>query len=341
MNEMISLENVTKTTTLSVQVNPVAVKYDFTASCTNGTISPTSGQVSEGGSQVFVVTPNENYKMPTQVTCTGGTVSISGNQVTVSSVTGDVTLSVECVALVVYNITGAITNGGLTGATTILEGSGATVTINPTSGYDYPTEVSVSGATASYLATSGVVTLNNPTNDVVITATCPKAETGNWFSNILASDNTAHTTWTNLNTASIQSSTSLKYQATSAAVMQGKTITKIATQNPTTAGIYIDFYTADDVSGGKLTNLSAKLATVNLDGDGNVGEYTLQTSVAVPTGKTLVLWVSGQFGAKVQASWATAGSIYYSFNSGPSENMNLSIDLQWAAFDFYLVSEEE
>lgn len=336
-----TLDNVTKTTSISVQVNPETIKYNFTASCTNGTISPTSGQVSEGGSQIFVVTPSQNYKMPTQVTCTGGTASISGNQVTVSSVTGEVTLSVACVALVVYNITGVITNGGLTGATTILEGSGATVTINPTSGYDYPTEVSVTGATASYLTTSGVVTLNNPTDNVVITATCPKAAAGNWFSNILASDNTAHNTWINLQTAGITNSTSLRYQTASAAVMQGKTITKIALENPSVTGLYVDFYTADDTTNNKITNLSGKLETINLQSDGNVQEYTLSNPIAVPSGKTLVMYVSGAFYAKVGATWATIGSILYSFGSEPSEDMTLGSGINWSAFDFYLVSEEE
>lgn len=338
-----ALDDVTKTTTLTVQINPVTVKYNFTASCTNGTISPTSGQVSEGGSQTFVVTPSQNYKMPTQVTCTGGTASISGNQITVSSVIGDVTLSVECIALIVYNITGSITNGSLTGATTILEDSGATVTVNPTSGYSYPTEVNVVGATASYLATSGVVTLNNPTSDVVITATCPEqpVEIGNWFSNILASDDTAHEAWMNLKTADITNPTSLRYQTAGATVMQGKTISKIALQNPTTTGLYIDFYTADDVSNNNVTNLSVKLETINLQSDGNVQEYILSNPIAIPNGKTLVMYVSGRFAAKVAATWATLGSIYYSFGSEPSEGQTLSNSLGWSAFDFYLESEGE
>lgn len=334
-----TLDNVTKTTTLSVQVNPVSVKYNFTASCTNGVISPTSGQVSEGGSQEFTITLSQGYKMPSQVTCTGGTATISGNKVTVFSVTGDVTLSVACEALASYTITGSITNGELTGATTILEGSGATVTINPISGYDYPTEVSITGATASYLVTSGVVTLNSPTANVVITATCPKAATGNWFSNILASDNTAHNTWKNLSVEPIMNSTSLKYQTTSAAVMQGKTISKIALQNPNVTGLYIDFYTANDVQNdNNITNLSEKLATVSLNSDGNTEEYTLQTSVSIPSGKTLVMYISGAFDAKIGAAWAKTGAINYRFGAEPSEGQILGGTIKWSAFDFYIES---
>lgn len=335
-----TLDNITKTTTLSVQVNPVSVKYNFTASCTNGVISPTSGQVSEGGSQEFTITLSQGYKMPSQVTCTGGTATISGNKVTVFSVTGDVTLSVACEALASYTITGSITNGELTGATTILEGSGATVTINPTSGYDYPTEVNVTGATASYLATSGVVTLNNPTSDVIITAICPKAKVGNWFSNILASDNTAHNTWKSLNAADISFPTSLRYKTASAAVMQGKTISKIALQNPTTTGLYLEFYIADDVQNNKITNLSEKLETINLNSDGNTEEYTLTIPIAVPAGKTLVMYVSGQFNAKSGASWQDVGSIYYVFNAEPSEGITLTNAIAWSAFDFFISKEE-
>ena len=123
--------------------------------------------------------------------------------------------------------------------------------------------------------------------------------------------------------------------------MQGKTISKIALQNPTTSGLYMDFYTADDVQDNKITNLSAKLTTISLNSDGNVEEYTLTNPITVPSGKTLVMYISGAFSAKVGATWATTGAILYSFGSEPSENMTLGSGINWSAFDFYLESEEE
>ena len=71
-----------------------------------------------------------------------------------------------------YNITTTVTNGTKSGDTQILSGSTASVTIAANNGYDLPENVTVTGATVSYNATTGVISLSNPTGNVTISATC-------------------------------------------------------------------------------------------------------------------------------------------------------------------------
>lgn len=70
-----------------------------------------------------------------------------------------------------YDITGNITNGSIVGASKIAEYSSATVTVVAQAGYDIPSEVTVTGV-SSYEYENGVITLNNPSDDVTITGEC-------------------------------------------------------------------------------------------------------------------------------------------------------------------------
>ena len=71
-----------------------------------------------------------------------------------------------------YTITKNITNGSLSGASTLMPSTIAILTFVPDAGYTYPTSVTVTGATASYNNTTGELTLSNATGDVTVTATC-------------------------------------------------------------------------------------------------------------------------------------------------------------------------
>lgn len=78
-----------------------------------------------------------------------------------------------------YAINQAITNGGTTGASVVpSKNIPVTVTIIPSTGYVYPSSVTVTVANSgtvvySYNSTTGVVTLSQATDAVTITATCP------------------------------------------------------------------------------------------------------------------------------------------------------------------------
>lgn len=76
-----------------------------------------------------------------------------------------------------YPITANITNGApsYNTATTIDENGTAIFSISPDSGYTYPNDVTVVGASYVYDNTKGDVTLSNPTGNVTIDATCPSS----------------------------------------------------------------------------------------------------------------------------------------------------------------------
>ena len=69
-----------------------------------------------------------------------------------------------------YSITNVLTNLTASGDTTIDSGGTATVTLSAESGYQIPIDISVSDADYEYNDATGVITLSNPTSDVVITA---------------------------------------------------------------------------------------------------------------------------------------------------------------------------
>ena len=73
-----------------------------------------------------------------------------------------------------YSVTDEVENGSLD-KSSVKEGANLVTTITPDSGYDLPSTVSVTmgGVAATVSYEDGVVTLNNVTGDVVVTATCP------------------------------------------------------------------------------------------------------------------------------------------------------------------------
>lgn len=72
-----------------------------------------------------------------------------------------------------YSITKSATNGTWSGTSAISAGGTATLTLTPNTNYKLPTSVTVTGATQSWNASTGKLTLSNPTGAVNITATCP------------------------------------------------------------------------------------------------------------------------------------------------------------------------
>lgn len=75
------------------------------------------------------------------------------------------------------SITVDVNNGTYQGPETIEEGAIATVTITADTGYILPGEITVTGASYVYNRNTGVITLSNPTDDVVITVVCTEIHT--------------------------------------------------------------------------------------------------------------------------------------------------------------------
>lgn len=72
----------------------------------------------------------------------------------------------------VYTITTTVTNGTYTGATSVASNGSAQVQITANEGYVLPENVTVTGASSTYNSETGIVSLTNATDNVVITAVC-------------------------------------------------------------------------------------------------------------------------------------------------------------------------
>ena len=158
---------------------PVEPTYTVICNVSNGSKSPNSTQTIEsGGSVSWTITPNSGYQMPTSVTG----AAINGNRVTVSNVTSDRTINVNCAAIPVqtYTVTCNVYNGSKSpnNTQTIESGGSVSWTITPNSGYQMPT--SVTGAAIN----GNRVTVNNVTSNRTISVTCVQSQpqtTNYWY----------------------------------------------------------------------------------------------------------------------------------------------------------------
>lgn len=121
------------------------------------------------------IVKNTGWTLPTEISVSGVDAEYwSWNQstgiVTISHPQGNVTVTVNAVREV-YNITTNLTNAlaGTSNPTTIGYGLSATLTFTFPTGYEAPADVTVTGATKSWEAGSGTLTLTNPTGNVTVT----------------------------------------------------------------------------------------------------------------------------------------------------------------------------
>ena len=145
--------------------------YSITTTVTNGTYSGDTSITDNGGVASVTIAPTGDYKLPTSVSVSGAdhTYYSSTGVISLSNATGNVTISAAMVALTEYTITVNETNGTHTGASSIKESRSASLTFTPSSGYGQPSSVTVSGATYTWTRSSGVLSLSNPTGNVIVT----------------------------------------------------------------------------------------------------------------------------------------------------------------------------
>lgn len=148
--------------------------YPISFNLTHCTRTPASNAVDRFNNTTFNITADANYKLPTSITVSGSNYewNSSTGVLTIKEVTGQVTVTIAAIQNV-FAITKSATNGSWTGASTISAGGIATLTLAPNTNYKLPTSVSVTGATQSWNASTGKLTLSNPTGAVNVTATCP------------------------------------------------------------------------------------------------------------------------------------------------------------------------
>ena len=145
--------------------------YSITTTVTNGTYSGDTSITDNGGVASVTISPTGDYKLPTTVSVSGAshTYNSSSGVISLSSATGNVTITADMVALTEYTITVNETNGSHTGSSTIKESRSASLTFTPASGYGQPASVTVVGATSTWTKTSGILSLSNPTGNVTVT----------------------------------------------------------------------------------------------------------------------------------------------------------------------------
>lgn len=170
---------------------PTPTTYTITTNVTNGSYSGDTDIDSDGTASV-TITASSGYELPTTVSVSGAshTYDDTTGVISLSDPTGDVTISATCPAVTAtFTITGNITNGTLTGATSVSGDNTATCTIVPSAGYTLPAsaDVTVTGATGSYDDQTGVITISHASANITVTATCP-AEQPQALTAIEASD---------------------------------------------------------------------------------------------------------------------------------------------------------
>nr|DAG04088.1 MAG TPA: hypothetical protein [Myoviridae sp. ctbEa13] len=152
-------------------INGYAISFNLTH-CTR---TPVATAIDRFSDTTFTITADANYKLPEAITVTNN-ISYTWNNTTGVLVIKkpEKEVSVTIVATQdVFAITKSATNGTWSGASTINAGGLETLTLTPNTNYKLPTSVNVTGAIQSWNASTGKLTLSNPTADVHVSATCP------------------------------------------------------------------------------------------------------------------------------------------------------------------------
>lgn len=160
----------TSTPATTYTITPTVTDW-FVVSC------PTS---TDANGTAVLVRANSNAVLPNSITVTGASYTWDASTwaIVLSSVTGNVSITVACVAP--RAITYSTTNTYMLTAPTEVA-STATIQFEPdTIAYDYPSSVTVTWATSNYDDTTWTITLSNPTSDVTVTINCPEKTVTTW-----------------------------------------------------------------------------------------------------------------------------------------------------------------
>lgn len=162
--------------------------YSITNNLSNATNSNNSTSITKKASYSATITPSTNYNIQSITVTMGGiditSSCVTGNTISITSVTGDVVITVTTVATVkTYNITNNLSNAtNSNSATSIEENTSYNATITPSSGiYSIDTiTVIMNGVdVSSTVVSGGAINIPSVTGDIVITATT-KAFTPNY-----------------------------------------------------------------------------------------------------------------------------------------------------------------
>lgn len=153
--------------------------YSITNNLSNATNSNNATSVTKKGSYSAIITPSTNYNIQSIKVMMGGvdvtSSCVSNNNISISSVTGDVVIIVTTVAKVkTYSITNNLTNStNSNSAKNIAENTSYNANISAKSGYILSTVTVTMGGVdiTSSAYSNGTINISSVTGNIVITAT--------------------------------------------------------------------------------------------------------------------------------------------------------------------------
>lgn len=157
----------------SFTIAATAIKeyYLVTWTATHCTVNG-ANTIDYGGTAVYSIDPDQYYELPQTITVTNATGNWdrSTGTLTISNPTGKVSFTATATRIQ-YTYTENLTNctkldGDLS---TIYAGQTVTRGFAATAGYAFPTSITVTGATYTWNAGSGELTISNPTGNVTVT----------------------------------------------------------------------------------------------------------------------------------------------------------------------------
>lgn len=177
---------------LKINVVPVKIRYDVTATLTHLTAT-IAEKVDYNDPLSFTLVPGQGYKLPAAITVEMGTSTLQAGadytyntttgEVKINAVTDAVKITAIGVELSKYTITMALTNlKSDKEELTVNEGESFTFKLIPDAGYRLPETITVTGTDGAitgvvYNATSGEVEIPNVKEDLTVTAVAEKIPT--------------------------------------------------------------------------------------------------------------------------------------------------------------------
>lgn len=233
-----------------------------------------------------------------------------------------------------YDITATITNGTSDAPATIVENGSVDITITPSIGYKLPTNVSVTGATYTYSA--GVISLSNPTDDVVISATCPAATS---YSITVTESHCSHTGASSIyeeSTATLTFTADSGYELPSSITVTGATVqsyTKatgvLILENPTASATMT--VTATELTYDNTTNLTPGNYYLAFDDSGTTRYMTGISSSEGTTSTTQADGLVFTFALVDDDTWTIMNDGKYLRITGINSK-NLALDSTYGSF---------
>ena len=180
----INIPNVTGDIVIMVTTTAVQITYSITNNLSHCTTNNNSNVISEGSSYRAIVTPNVGYQIERTTVTMGGTdissTVVTGNNINIASVTGDIVITVIATASVstptTYTVTRNLSNCTSNNTTSsVNQGVSYSAIITPNSGYKLLNVAITMGGTNvtssvyTYQNGNAVINIPNVTGNVVIT----------------------------------------------------------------------------------------------------------------------------------------------------------------------------